>query len=237
MYRALKEKNPANKTTLVVGPWLHGGWARGDGDTLGDISLRRRRRRRTTATEIELPFFNFYLKDKGQTEPRAKPLSSRPAATGGMTTTMAADWHATAQPLPAGGGRLAFRLPPSGSIGRPAFDAYVSDPRKPVPYTAEVTTTEGHLFMVEDQRFVAGRPDVLVYETDAADGRPHHCRTDRRHAQRRHDRHRRRLGGQAHRRLSGRRAGSRRRIRITCGWAASRCCSPATSCARSSGTA
>src|SRR5207253_6095131 len=47
-----------------------------------------------------------------------------------------------------------------------AFDAYVSDPRKPVPYTAEITTTEGHLFMVEDQRFVANRPDVLVYETD-----------------------------------------------------------------------
>jgi X-Pro dipeptidyl-peptidase C-terminal non-catalytic domain. len=34
-----------------------------------------------------------------------------------------------------------------------------------VPYTAEVTTTEGHLFMVEDQRFVWGRPDVLVYQT------------------------------------------------------------------------
>src|SRR5262249_13393814 len=45
------------------------------------------------------------------------------------------------------------------------FDTYVSDPRKPVPYTAEVATTEGHVFMVEDQRFVAGRPDVLVYET------------------------------------------------------------------------
>ena len=42
----------------------------------------------------------------------------------------------------------------------------MSDPRKPVPYTAEITTTEGHVFMVEDQRFVAGRPDVLVYETE-----------------------------------------------------------------------
>ena len=42
----------------------------------------------------------------------------------------------------------------------------MSDPRKPVPYTAELTTIEGHLFMVEDQRFVASRPDVLVYETE-----------------------------------------------------------------------
>ena len=46
-----------------------------------------------------------------------------------------------------------------------AHDAFVSDPRKPVPYTAEITTTEGHLFMVEDQRFVWGRSDVLVYQT------------------------------------------------------------------------
>src|SRR5207244_2214420 len=59
------------------------------------------------------------------------------------------------------GGRLAFDAPAESD----AADSYVSDPRKPVPYTAEVTTTEGHLFMVEDQRFVAGRPDVLVYET------------------------------------------------------------------------
>jgi putative CocE/NonD family hydrolase len=59
------------------------------------------------------------------------------------------------------GGRLAFDAPQDAE----GSDSYVSDPRKPVPYTAEVTTTEGHLFMVEDQRFVAGRPDVLVYET------------------------------------------------------------------------
>ena len=64
MYRAMKEKNPANKTTLVVGPWPHGGWSRGDGDTLGNIKFGSK----TAAhyrSEIELPFFNFHLKDKG----------------------------------------------------------------------------------------------------------------------------------------------------------------------------
>src|SRR6185503_19683110 len=61
-------------------------------------------------------------------------------------------------------GRLSFTAPSEGSD--PASDAYVSDPRKPVPYTAEITTIEGHVFMVEDQRFVASRPDVLVYETE-----------------------------------------------------------------------
>jgi hypothetical protein len=62
------------------------------------------------------------------------------------------------------GGKLGVTAPADRSDE--AFDDYVSDPAKPVPYTAEVTTTEGHLFMVEDQRFVWGRPDVLVYATD-----------------------------------------------------------------------
>ncbi|TDI45573.1 MAG: hypothetical protein E2P02_06985 [Acidobacteria bacterium] len=37
----------------------------------------------------------------------------------------------------------------------------MSDPQKPVPFR----TTQGHLWMIEDQRFAASRPDVLVYET------------------------------------------------------------------------
>ena len=166
MYRALKEKNPANKTTLVVGPWLHGGWARGDGDTLGRINFSSK-----TAvhyrTTIELPFFNYYLKDKGRlTLPEAVVFE-----TGGNK------WHSYGQWPPAGthprnmylqaGGTLASTAPGVRSDDRSdeAADDYISDPAKPVPYTAEITTTEGHLFMVEDQRFVWGRPDVLVYQT------------------------------------------------------------------------
>ncbi len=55
--------------------------------------------------------------------------------------------------------------PPASTA--PSFDSYVSDPKKPVPYSAEIRTTEGHLFMVEDQRFAWTRPDVLYYQTDA----------------------------------------------------------------------
>jgi putative CocE/NonD family hydrolase len=46
------------------------------------------------------------------------------------------------------------------------FDSYVSDPARPVPYTAEVRTTEGQLFIIEDQRFAWNRPDVLSYESE-----------------------------------------------------------------------
>jgi len=173
MYRALKEKNPSNKTTLVVGPWLHGGWARGDGATLGNIAFASNTAERYR-TEIELPFFNYYLKDKG-------PAAGKPyrGKDGGLALpdTIAFEtggnkWHDADQWPPKvsrprklylqANGRLAFAEPQGG---RDAADTYVSDPAKPVPYTAEITTTEGHLFMVEDQRFVAGRPDVLAYET------------------------------------------------------------------------
>jgi len=171
MYRALKEKNPANKTTLVVGPWLHGGWARGDGATLGHINFGSK-----TAeyfrTRIELPFFNFYLKDKARSV--GNGLQAVPKLSEAIVfETGANKWHDADQWPPRdarprnlylqANGRLAFTAPTDS--GNDAADVYVSDPRKPVPYTAEITTTEGHVFMVEDQRFVAGRSDVLVYET------------------------------------------------------------------------
>jgi putative CocE/NonD family hydrolase len=163
MYRAMREKNPGNKTTLVVGPWTHGGWSRGDGSTLGHISFGSKTAARYRA-EIELPFFNFYLKDKGQVNLPAAVVFE----TGANRWHDANDWppkNASPRSLHLqANGRLSFTAPSDRSDT--AFDAYVSDPRKPVPYTAEITTIEGHVFMVEDQRFVAGRPDVLVYETE-----------------------------------------------------------------------
>jgi hypothetical protein len=50
--------------------------------------------------------------------------------------------------------------------GDEGFDEFISDPAKPVPFSAETRTTQGHLWMVEDQRFAATRPDVLVFESD-----------------------------------------------------------------------
>jgi putative CocE/NonD family hydrolase len=54
--------------------------------------------------------------------------------------------------------------PPTSTGG--SLDSYVSDPEKPVPFSAETRTTQGHLWMIEDQRFAASRPDVLVYESE-----------------------------------------------------------------------
>ena len=162
MHGVLKQKNAAN-TYLVVGPWAHGGWARGNGDRLGAIPFGSN----TSAfyrSEVELPFFNFYLKDKGKLDlPRALAFE-----------TGRNEWRRSGQWPPEGtskrtlylraGGRLSFD--PPGATEAQASDSYVSDPGKPVPYTAEIRTTEGQLFTVEDQRFASKRPDVLVYETE-----------------------------------------------------------------------
>jgi hypothetical protein len=171
MHRVLKQTN-ADKTVLVVGPWSHGAWARGDGDRLGAIGFGSK----TSAyyrTQVELPFFNYYLKDKGRLDlPRALAFE-----TGRNEWRKCDQWppaRAVAKNLYLrAGGKLAFDAPggnsPTGRAGlqaREGFDSYVSDPAKPVPYTAQVPTTEGQLFAVEDQRFAWTRPDVLSYETD-----------------------------------------------------------------------
>ena len=62
-YRSIEEKNPHTNNSLVIGPWPHGGWARSNGETFGDMNFK------TNTSEfyrlnIELPFFNKYLKDK-----------------------------------------------------------------------------------------------------------------------------------------------------------------------------
>jgi hypothetical protein len=163
MQQALAAKSPGNATRLVVGPWSHGGWARGAGESLGHITFGTRTSEHFR-TAIELPFFNFYLKDKGTLAPAAVTTfetgSNRWRTHDAWPPANAreARLHLRAN------GRLSFTPPPAEDGD--AFDSYISDPQKPVPYTAAVTTTEGSTFVVEDQRFAARRPDVLVYESD-----------------------------------------------------------------------
>ncbi len=56
-------------------------------------------------------------------------------------------------------------------LGADAHDDYVSDPAKPVPFVPRpVHMRDAHAWrtwLINDQRFVSGRPDVLEYETPA----------------------------------------------------------------------
>ena len=161
IYRATERMNPGIANTLVMGPWAHGGWGRGDGDKLGDINFHAK-----TAEfyreKIELPFFRHYLKgDTNYTATEAHVFE-----TGTHQWRRFDAWppkQVVARTLYfRANGALAFE-PPAEAAN--AFDEYVSDPAKPVPYTLEFTTGYPRSYPVHDQRFAAARPDVLVYET------------------------------------------------------------------------
>jgi putative CocE/NonD family hydrolase len=178
IYRAIEKLNPANKSTLVVGPWSHGGWnGHPDGRSLGNIQFDE-----ATATyfrqEVQLPFFRYHLKNKGTLNlPEVLAFE-----TGANKWRSLDSWphHTAAQAKQLyfqAGGKLSFAAPvataaaagvaKTGGAGVAAgYDSYVSDPNKPVPFSAETRFTQGHLWMLEDQRFAATRPDVLVYETE-----------------------------------------------------------------------
>lgn len=160
-YRAIEKYNPGTPNTIVEGPWVHGGWARGDGDHLGDVEFNAKTSE-FFRKEIQFPFFEFYLKGKGQTPPEAY-----------MFETGANVWRKYDEWPPKGatrrmlyfqaGGKLSFEPP---DIGAEAYDQYVSDPAHPVPFTSYTTDTVPQRYMVDDQRWAARRSDVLVYQTD-----------------------------------------------------------------------
>lgn len=161
-YKYIERQNPGIFNVLVVGPWFHGGWARADGDWLGTAyfgdktSVRYRQ-------EMEVPFFNHFLKGKGDIS-KIKEVN--------LFDTGANTWREFSAYNPnnttektlylQAGGKLSFEKQSAGSA---AFDEYISDPMKPVPYTQKITSGYPRDFMTEDQRFASARPDVLVYQT------------------------------------------------------------------------
>lgn len=162
-YEFIEKQNPGIVNMLVMGPWIHGGWAGTDGDQLG--SARFGSKTGVFYREnIELAFFNYYLKDKGEMKlPEAY-----------VFLTGANEWKTYEQWPPKNlkteslylhpGGRLAFEPPKEASAS--GFDEYVSDPAKPVPHIDWTSIGMTTQYMVADQRHAARRPDVLVYQTD-----------------------------------------------------------------------
>jgi len=163
IYQEIEKNNPQNFNALVMGPWRHGGWARGNGDHLGDAHFGF-----ATSPDFQkrmlLPFFNHHL--KGHDAPNL--------AEANVFETGADRWRRFDAWPPKvlketrfylrEGQKLATEPPDANS--EQARDSFISDPQKPVPYTAEILNGWAKNYMVEDQRFSARRPDVLVYETD-----------------------------------------------------------------------
>ncbi|MBS0205433.1 MAG: CocE/NonD family hydrolase [Planctomycetes bacterium] len=167
-YQSIEAQNPKIKNVLVVGPWHHGGWASVDGDKLGNVNFGSK----TSAfyrAEIELPFFEKYLKDKEIPAPPEAIVFE----TGSNAWRTFDHWPPSKTESKRlyvqAGGKLTWDAPTpaaaKSSTGE-ANDEFVSDPNKPVPYCEIITPKMTIEYMVDDQRFASRRPDVLTYQTE-----------------------------------------------------------------------
>ena len=168
IYNSLEKKDANRMNYLVVGPWNHGGWAHGTGRKLGRIDFES-----DTSTyfreKIQAPWFAYWLKDKGD-PPREAVLFQ----TGSNKWEKLEQWpsrrNVTERKLYFhSSGRLSFDPPEQD--GKVEFDEYASDPARPVPYRRRPIepTYPGPgwpAWLVEDQRFVHLRPDVLTWVSD-----------------------------------------------------------------------
>lgn len=164
-YAAAESQSPGAVNRLVMGPWFHGQWNGPREDSLGSIAWGMPTAK-YFADSIEVPFFNHYLLD-GRPAPR--DWEAAVFETGRNAWRYLPVWPPRgAQPTSfylGAAGALSFAAPPPTARGR-IFDEYVSDPARPVPYTAEITNWYNPAFMLEDQRFASRRPDVLVYQSE-----------------------------------------------------------------------
>jgi putative CocE/NonD family hydrolase len=179
VYKALEPKDTANdKVFLVMGPWHHGQEI-DEGSQLGALKFNS-----DTALyfreEILRPFLDKYLKDEvsGGSKVEVAPVTA--FETGTNTWRRLKSWPSgcdtgcttTATPLYLKAGlALSFTAPGAGDA---PFDEYTSDPSKPVPFRARPIQPVGYSagmtwaeWLVDDQREASGRPDVLVFTTDA----------------------------------------------------------------------
>lgn len=165
IYKSIEEKNPNNKTHLVIGPWSHGGWARSNGNSFGDFVFPENTSEFYNKN-ILLPFFNYYLKGEGEIN-LPEVITYR---TGSNKWINYEGWPPKNIEIKnlyfSFNGKLSWDKPTNKKLH---FDEYLSDPNKPVPYTAKFYDSQQMYFrtyMSEDQRFASARPDVLVYETE-----------------------------------------------------------------------
>jgi putative CocE/NonD family hydrolase len=162
VFGSIAAQSKATDNRIVVGPWSHGGWSRGDGTTLGNLQWQYKTGP-FFRDSVEYPFFAHHLK--------GAPLADAPRVlvfrTGADTWDRYPSWPAPeSRPVSLylqPNGKLGFTAPKGGS----AFDQYVSDPAKPVPVVDRIEPNGmPRDYITADQRFASRRPDVLTYQTD-----------------------------------------------------------------------
>ncbi|MGH9733951.1 MAG: CocE/NonD family hydrolase [Candidatus Acidiferrales bacterium] len=187
IFDLLKAHDTNHDDYLAVGPWNHGGWSHGAGNSLGNVDFGSATAAYFRA-KIQAPWFAYWLKGKG-----GLPLQRAETFETGSDEWK--QWRAWPPKQSVeqrhlyfhADGKLSFDPPgaESNSMEHPsakgpkedsrageAFDSYISDPANPVPYRhrpIEETYSQGsrwYWWLTEDQRFVEHRPDTLTWETE-----------------------------------------------------------------------
>lgn len=170
-YETLEKFDQKNHNFIVLGPWNHGGW-NGPAYSLGQVNFGSATGDYFRA-KIQAPWFAYYLKGKGKLdEPEALTFRS-----GTNQWTRSDSWppkEAVSRDLYVHAGmKLSFDKPTTRN--EQESESYVSDPAHPVPYRKrpiQPTYGEGsswYTWLVQDQRFLRGRKDVLTWQTDPLD--------------------------------------------------------------------
>ncbi|REK10792.1 MAG: CocE/NonD family hydrolase [Planctomycetota bacterium] len=162
VYRAAEEQSPGAYNMLVMGPWAHGDWHRGDAERLGAVAFHQKTGE-FYRTKIELPFLKHFL--KGGPDPKLPEAY--------VFETGTHQWRRFNSWPPKGTTEKSLYLHPDGKLSfeppqasSPGYDEYVSDPNKPVPFIPNIAIGMTREHMLDDQRFASTRTDVLTYVTE-----------------------------------------------------------------------
>jgi uncharacterized protein len=166
MYSHLEKKDTFNRNYIVLGPWYHGQWASSDADHIGAYQIGSNTAAYFQA--LQKAWFDYWLKGIGN----GHFAEATAFQTGSNVWKTYSSWppkNAVHEKLyTEADGKAGFKRPVSAN----AFDNYISDPANPVPYRSrpiEKTYSPGsrwRTWLVQDQRFVDHRPDVLSWESD-----------------------------------------------------------------------
>ncbi|WP_438993616.1 CocE/NonD family hydrolase [Pseudemcibacter sp.] len=163
-YQGIENLSPNNKSTLVGGPWVHGGWLSSKGEEVGEISFGQKTSDYYNKN-ILVPFFEYHLKGSGNYQ----VVEAHMFETGGNK------WHRFEQwpPKAMKATPLYFNDDFTLTFDKPETngkDSYINNPMLPVPYSTKIEFGYAYgAYRIEDQRIASTRQDVLSYSTKELD--------------------------------------------------------------------
>ncbi len=155
------ETQSTNYNIMVFGPWSHGDWARDkERQAIGNVYFGDNLSK-GYQKNIETKFFNHFLKGEATNETGLPEIQ--------IFDTGKKEWNSFENWPPKNVGKKTFFLSEKEGLSSKSgsgFSEFISDPKKPVPYSEDIKMVfTPRKYMTDDQRFAARRPDVLVFET------------------------------------------------------------------------